>query len=535
MRGSVTLCVLAALACTEARSGEGAECARNSQCAAPLVCALERCRNECNDGRDCPVGSSCVRTEDGFGVCLLSDELGCVADNECAGALVCRFERCTNECDDGCVPGTECREGACFDPASDQRCSRDGDCDEGACIGGRCRPECRSDRDCRFGTICADGRCVEGAPDAGVDAPAIDAGDVDDPFCPPRSVDVVDVCIGTTHACAALADGRAVCWGTNGAGNLGSPEVPLVDVYVASLVEGVSNARRVECAPGGGCVVGEDGTARCWGFNSMGQTGTGVTGSSVPAPLALPGLDDVVDLDLRALGGCAINTEQVYCWGTNDDGELGAPGPATRAPVLATGLPAARSVTVEENGALAFGFVVTTAGTLAHFGADPFGGSVDFDSAGSDLVEVSAGPQHVCVRRASGEVLCAGENGRGQLGDPAATGDVFAVVPGVSAAQSLRARGNTTCVTTSGDAYCWGENTGGGLGVGSRTNQPSPAPVRFGAVVPDVVEARSEFGCGVFAGAAYCTGLFDGERGRRGLPPMSDDTTLPTQPVSCLP
>lgn len=141
--------------------GEG--CTLSSDCEAPFVCRLERCRAECAGVRDCPLGSLCVRDADGIGACRLSDEAECMLDGECPLPLVCRSGACTNECavDADCAAGSVCSmdpesgELGCSDP-SDTECTRPSDCPpDFVCKGdGRCRPICREDRDCRDGALC---------------------------------------------------------------------------------------------------------------------------------------------------------------------------------------------------------------------------------------------------------------------------------------------------------------------------------------------------------------------------------------------
>src|SRR5688572_17021496 len=51
-------------------------CVLNSDCSSPLVCAFERCHEECQDSRDCKLepGSRCVLNEDDVHVCQLLEE-----------------------------------------------------------------------------------------------------------------------------------------------------------------------------------------------------------------------------------------------------------------------------------------------------------------------------------------------------------------------------------------------------------------------------------------------------------------------------
>jgi hypothetical protein len=154
----------AALGCSERPVfNAGEACALNSDCEAPLVCRLERCRPECGGSRDCAVGSICVFDEDGLGSCRLPDESTCMLNSECPPPLVCRFGQCTNECaeHDDCLAGSFCRpdegtgELGCFDPAQED-CDLDSDCTPPLVCkqDGRCREECIEHRDCRDNWQC---------------------------------------------------------------------------------------------------------------------------------------------------------------------------------------------------------------------------------------------------------------------------------------------------------------------------------------------------------------------------------------------
>src|SRR5204863_338595 len=78
---------------------------------------------------------------------------------------------------------------------------------------------------------------------------------------------------------------------------------------------------------------------------------------------------------------------------------------------------------------------------------------------------------------------------------------VFAVVGPVSAGIA-----HTCGVTSSGAAYCWGNNTYGGLGNGTTTGSTTPIAVSGGLTFA-TVSVGNEFTCGVTtSGAAYCWG-----------------------------
>ena len=127
---------------------------------------------------------------------------------------------------------------------------------------------------------------------------------------------------GYGFGCAALADGTARCWGENSVGQLGSGATSY-DELLPVAVAGLSNVAELE--PGGahGCARLTDGTARCWGANLAGQLGDGTT-ISRPTIAPVTGLTGAMQLAARGPMTCAVVTGgQLYCWGINDDGQLG--------------------------------------------------------------------------------------------------------------------------------------------------------------------------------------------------------------------
>jgi alpha-tubulin suppressor-like RCC1 family protein len=134
------------------------------------------------------------------------------------------------------------------------------------------------------------------------------------------------------------------------------------------------------------------------------------------------------------------------------------------------------------------------------------------------LQSVSAGAHHACGVTADHAAYCWGRNAEGQLGNPAATapcpegGGSCSTLPvrvtGSLAVASISAGDNYTCaLTTSGVAYCWGDNTYGQLGNGTQTSSPRPARVAISGVRFASISAGDLHTCAVTAaGAAYCWG-----------------------------
>jgi len=219
-----------------------------------------------------------------------------------------------------------------------------------------------------------------------------------------------------------------------------------------------------------------------------------------------------------------------YCWGENGNGQL---GDGTLAPRLAP-------VMVAQPGGLTFTNV--TAGSFHTCGLTParaaycWGLNVDgrlgdgtttdrvtpvpvAQPAGVTFTSVTAGSFHTCGRTPAGAATCWGDNSRGQLGDGTRTNRVTPVAvaqPAGVTFTSVTAGSFHTCgLTPMGAATCWGDNSLGQLGDGTTTNPVTPVAVAQPAGVTFTsVTAGELHTCGLTpAGAAYCWGGNGGQLG----------------------
>lgn len=134
----------------------------------------------------------------------------------------------------------------------------------------------------------------------------------------------VSIAAGTAHTCALNTDGTAYCWGGNSVGSLGDGTTERSSSPVP--VAGGLALTRLVARNSQTCGLTSAGRAYCWGWNAYGQLGDG-TNTSRHEPVPVTG-----DLEFEALsaGGqftCGITVDcLVYCWGWNRAGQLGAPG-----------------------------------------------------------------------------------------------------------------------------------------------------------------------------------------------------------------
>lgn len=497
--GSAVLALLLLDACKRPSFQLGDECQLNTDCPAPLVCRLGHCRVECRAQRDCEMGLECVRDEHGLGVCQLPSETDCELTSECPTPLVCRFGRCTNECETNrdCLPGQICREedggGRGCGAESEVQCTLNSDCPGGLICAAdrRCHPPCRTDWDCDDGRTCIMDvtPTVCGWPDAGVmdggagldggrtiDASSIDAstdGGADatrpsDAGTPPPPPTPPTLAAGLQNTCAAPASGSPRCWGSNDSGQIG--DGTMFARLTATSVMGLGTVAILDVGQAFACATAGSGLS-CWGDNTHGQLGTGLTTPS-STPVSVSGLPSgaVEDLALGVSHTCAIVAGTLYCWGANDAGQLGLGDTVERhSPVAVTGL-SGRPVQVDTNAATTC--VRLERGSIECFGENGYG-QVDSSAEAhlltptpvpglTDAISVAAGTTHTCAIRSDRTVWCWGNDTLGQIGNGGTFGDPqVGPTPTLSVPApvlQLVAGSTHACARTASALYCWGDN-----------------------------------------------------------------------------
>jgi alpha-tubulin suppressor-like RCC1 family protein len=247
------------------------------------------------------------------------------------------------------------------------------------------------------------------------------------------------------------------------------------------------------------CGVTPAGAAYCWGTNDNGQLGDGTTTDS-STPMAVSGGLAFAAVSAGDFHTCGVTTSgAAYCWGHADRGQLGAGG------VISGPCPSP--------------FPLFCSATPL-----PVAGELTFAS-------VSAGRHYTCGVTTTGVGYCWGENDAGQLGNDSTTNSNVPVpISGGLAFAQVDARGSVggpgshTCGVTTGDAaYCWGSNSVGQLGNGTTSDSLTPVAVT-GALAFASVSAGSSYTCGVTTGqGAYCWGQND--FGQFGAGQLGDGTS----------
>lgn len=308
---------------------------------------------------------------------------------------------------------------------------------------------------------------------------------------------VIQVSVGSEHACATRASGGVVCWGRNDRGQLGDGTTrdATRPVAVAGLGERVRNV-----AAGGNftCALYDSGRVGCWGGNEYAQLGRGGAEDSDPhADVAqVVGLADAESLSSGVAHVCAVRAGgSLVCWGANPYGQLGVGRDLSNRSTPVAVMAGVRSV--------------------------------------------SAGAIHSCAAMTTGEARCWGYNPHGQIGDGGPFGlsefrEYPVAVADLAGVTSIVAGGPSTCATVGTALHCWGSNAVGQLAQGTvGTPMTSNVPL---AVTIDPVEQMASVSyhwCAALRGGrVQCWGenrfgqLGDGSTMRRGAP-----TDVPVPPA----
>lgn len=298
------------------------------------------------------------------------------------------------------------------------------------------------------------------------------------------------IATGWLHDCALTSDGRVICKGDNGSGQLGrgglfdqAPPRLASSLRFKSVTAGLMHT----------CALSTDGAAYCWGYNDAGQTGIGSRREIVMKPTAVVGGHRFRVLTAGSRHTCGITVAgRTLCWGANDRGQLG------RDPDLTDCYPNKACMAVPR----------------------PLDESRQF-------IEIAAGYAHTCARTADFTIYCWGE----EFSSYMQVGRVFAPfkLTSIKSPVPLHALSSgrmLSCgLSDDGRAYCWGPN-GLGRDYVQKGCEKVDRCIDTLPIAPEIrfrsFKAGHSQSCGIGrSGAVYCVGARETRQHDSRNQPMS--------------
>ncbi|GEM_PF-1640009 len=276
------------------------------------------------------------------------------------------------------------------------------------------------------------------------------------PFFMGKITEVSYISSGFNHVCViAGSSDSLLCWGDNSAGEIGNG---ITSDSVTSPTTVTSGVFQVSAGAGYTCAIFSDSALKCWGTNNRGQLGTGNT-QELHSPTLIGTNWQYISTSKFPWhqSTCGIKTDgSLWCWGDNNWGQGGS------------------------------GFYSEKITIPVQSGT------------GNNWSKVSVGGRHVCAIDNSYNLYCWGDNGYGQLGlgkgseaeynTPQFVGTDFI---------DVSAGSNHTCgVKLDGSVWCWGDNSAGQVGAGD-INLTYSSPVMVIDSGGIMVETGEGFTCAV--------------------------------------
>lgn len=306
----------------------------------------------------------------------------------------------------------------------------------------------------------------------------------------PGLSNVSDIGTGFAHTCALINNGTLKCWGRNNEGQLGLGNT--TSVSLPTDVTGLSHVTSLGLVTGGyhTCVTINDGTAKCWGYNNLGQVGNGST-SNVNSPTLVNGTDYKVKVVIGNTNTCfLLQNGAIKCVGGGTSGQLGDNnGTNNTSLVTVSGFDGTGGQQANAIYGSWTSFCATrTDNTYWCWGSNGYSMLGDGTGTtrnapvsiayGGTIADVSLGGAHKLVAMSDGSLKANGGNRAGQLGLSfvnTSSKSTATTVSGFSNVIKVAAGYEHSCVLLqNGTVKCFGANSQMQLGGGQRSSYLTP-------------------------------------------------------------
>ena len=355
------------------------------------------------------------------------------------------------------------------------------------------------------------------------------------------------IATGNTHTCFVQADnGVAHCVGDNAYGQVGDGTTTDRDAW--RTVD--SNHRFTSLTAGLYFTCGiaaptttpssNAGKALCWGRNAYGQLGSGVdagVNSSTPVLAS-------ADLTFKSLRAgedhvCGVTTSgQLWCWGSNYYGKAGVAGETTiTAPHRIGTASNWAGVAAGAYGTCAYTVKTSRVPSTTSCWGDrqtvgngtPVYANTPKKLPGSGWLDVAAGGSSRCAIQGAtlpGRLYCWGGNGYGEIGDNSTEPrpSPYEVTTTGNWNEVEMGSGFTCGISGAGSLWCWGSNSNGQLGLGDTVSRLVPVQVGVATDWTDLALGANSV-CGVRGSTSlWCWGSDDNGVVGNGAPSDIQDT-----------